>query len=67
MTWITQWCDHLPRARHPECKIKTALILNLILFSINKARGGDRIPVELFQILKDDAVPVLHSVCQWTV
>ena len=35
--------------------------------TMNKARGGDGIPVELFQILKDDAVPVLHSVCQWTV
>ena len=30
----------------------------------NKARGGDEIPVELFQILKDDAVKVLHSICQ---
>ena len=30
----------------------------------NKASGGDRIPLELFQILKDDAVKVLHSVCQ---
>ena len=30
----------------------------------NKASGGDRIPVELFQMLKDDAVKVLHSVCQ---
>ena len=30
----------------------------------NKARGGDRIPVECFQILKDDAVKVLHSICQ---
>ena len=30
----------------------------------NKARGGDGIPVELFQILKDDAVKVLHSICQ---
>ena len=30
----------------------------------NKASGGDRIPVELFQILKDDAVRVLHSICQ---
>ena len=29
----------------------------------NKARGGDGIPVELFQILKDDAVKVLHSIC----
>ena len=30
----------------------------------NKASGGDRIPVKLFQILKDDAVKVLHSICQ---
>ena len=33
---------------------------------MNKASGGDGIPVELFQILKDDAVKVLHSVCQKT-
>ena len=32
--------------------------------TLNKAGGGDGIPVELFQILKDDAVKVLHSVCQ---
>jgi len=32
--------------------------------TMNKARGGDGIPVELFQILKDDAVKVLHSICQ---
>ena len=32
--------------------------------TINKASGGDGIPVELFQILKDDAVKVLHSICQ---
>ena len=31
---------------------------------MNKASGGDRIPVELFQILNDDAVKVLHSICQ---
>ena len=31
---------------------------------MNKATGGDGIPVELFQILKDDAVKVLHSICQ---
>ena len=34
--------------------------------TMNKASGGDRIPVELFQILKDDAVKVLHSICQQT-
>ena len=32
--------------------------------TMNKASGGDRIPAELFQILKDDAVKVLHSICQ---
>ena len=32
--------------------------------TINKANGGDRIPGQLFQILKDDAVKVLHSICQ---
>ena len=32
--------------------------------TLNKASGGDGIPVELFQILKDDAVTVLHSICQ---
>ena len=44
----------------PECKVKWALGS----ITTNKAREGDRIPVELFQILKDDAVKVLHSVCQ---
>ena len=34
--------------------------------TVNKASGGDGIPVELFQILKDDAVKVLHSICQQT-
>jgi len=43
-----------------ECKVKWALQR----ITTNKARGGDRIPVELFQILKDDAVNVLHSICQ---
>ena len=32
---------------------------------MNKGSGGDRIPTELFQILKDDVVKVLHSICQW--
>ena len=32
--------------------------------TMNKASGGDGIPVELFQILKDDAVKILHSICQ---
>ena len=43
-----------------ECKVKWALRS----ITMNKASGGDRIPVELFQILKDDAVKVLHSICQ---
>ena len=43
-----------------ECKIKWALGS----ITMNKASGGDGIPVELFQILKDDAVKVLHSICQ---
>ena len=34
------------------------------VITMNKASGGDGIPVELFQILKDDAVKVLHSTCQ---
>ena len=41
-----------------ECEVKRAL-RNI---TINKANGGDAIPVELFQILKDDAVKVLHSI-----
>ena len=41
-----------------ECEVKWALGS----ISMNKASGGDGIPVELFQILKDDAVKVLHSI-----
>ena len=43
-----------------ECEVKWALGS----ITTNKAGGGDGIPVELFEILKDDAVEVLHSVCQ---
>ena len=43
-----------------ECEVKWALES----ITMNKASGGDGIPVELFQILKDDAVNVLHSICQ---
>ena len=43
-----------------ECEVKWALES----ITINKASGGDGIPVELFQILKDDAMKVLHSICQ---
>ena len=43
-----------------ECEVKWTLGS----FTTKQASGGDRIPVELFQILKDDAVKVLHSICQ---
>ena len=43
-----------------ECEVKWALES----ITTYKASGGDGIPVELFQILKDDAVKVLHSICQ---
>ena len=43
-----------------ECEVKWALES----ITTNKASGGDGIPVELFQILKDDAVNVLHLICQ---
>ena len=43
-----------------ECEVKRALES----ITMNKASGGDGIPDELFQILKDDAVKVLHSICQ---
>ena len=43
-----------------ECEVKWALES----ITTNKATGGDGIPVELFQILKDDSVKVLHSICQ---
>ena len=43
-----------------ECEVKWALES----ITTNKASGGGRIPVELFQILKDDAVKVLYSICQ---
>ena len=48
---------------HPdilECEVKWALES----ITTNKASGGDGIPVELFQILKDYAMEVLHSICQ---
>ena len=43
-----------------ECEVKWTLGD----ITMNKASGGDGIPVELFQILKDDTVKVLHSICQ---
>ena len=52
----------MPQITEPdilECKVKWALGS----ISINKASGGDRIPVKLLQILENDAVKVLHSIC----
>ena len=43
-----------------ECEVKR----DLGSITMNKASGGDEIPVELFQILKDDAVKLLNSICQ---
>jgi len=45
-----------------ECEVKWVLQR----ITTNEVSGGDRIPVELFQILKDDAMKVLHSICQQT-
>ena len=45
-----------------KCEVKWALGS----ITMNKASGGDGLPVELFQILKDDARKVLHSICQQT-
>ena len=45
-----------------ECEVKWALES----ITMNKASGGDGIPLELFQILKDDTVKVLHSIC-WQI
>jgi len=56
MTWKPQWHDHSPRASILECKVEWALGST----TTNKASEGDGIPTELFQILKDDAVKVLH-------
>ena len=55
-----EWCDHSPRARHPGLGSQWASGS----ITRNTASGADGFPVELFQILKDDAVKVLHSICQ---
>ena len=44
-----------------ECKVNRALES----ITLNKASGGDGIPAELFQVLNEDAVKMLHSICQW--
>ena len=77
MRWPKYWSFNfsiIPNKEHPqlisfrmdlepdilECEVKGALES----ITTNKASGGDGIPVELFQILKDDAVKVLYSICQ---
>ena len=57
---IMIWCEHSSTPRHPGMQSQVALESS----TINKASGGEGIPVELFQILKDDAVKVLHSIHQ---
>ena len=53
-------CDHSSKPDILECEVKWALES----ITTNKASESDGIPVELFQILKDDTVKVLHSICQ---
>ena len=55
----SQWLDNHLEPGILKWEVKWALRS----ITMNKASGGDRIPVELFQILKDDAVKVLHSIC----
>ena len=64
-SWLLDPDNHNGVITHPEpdileCEVKWALES----ITTNKASGCDGIPVELFQILKDDAVKVLHSICQ---
>ena len=58
-SWTIEKAEHL-EPDILECEVKWALGS----IAMNKASGGEGIPVELFQILKDDAVKVLHSICQ---
>ena len=59
------WNNHDGAVTHLEMGIlESEVKWALESITMNKASGGDRIPVELFQILKDDAVKVLHSMCQ---
>ena len=60
MTWMTTMVIPCLEPDILECEIKR--VLGSI--TMNKASGGDGIPAGLFQILKDDAVKVLHSICE---
>ena len=59
-SWLrkSRWCDHQPRAGYPGIWSQMGLRKHHY-----KARGGDGFPVEIFQIIKDDIVKVLHSIC----
>ena len=52
--------SHSSRARYPRVWSQVGLRKT----AANKASGGDEIPTELFKILKDDAIKVLHTICQ---
>jgi len=58
MTWIIMMACLSPRADMLECEVKWAVEST----TMNKASGGDGIPADLFQNLKDDAVKALHSI-----
>ena len=59
--WLSEEALQITKKKYIlECKVKWTLGS----ITTNKASGGDGIPVELFQVLKDDAVKVLHSICQ---
>ena len=60
MTWITTMVWSFTQSQTSQCEVKGALES----ISTNKASGGDGIPAELFKILKDDAIKVLHPICQ---
>ena len=60
MTWITMIVFTHVEPDILECEVKRALGST----AANKASGGDGIPEELIKILKDDAIKVLHSICQ---
>ena len=60
MTQILGWCDYSHRTRYLGVQSQVGLRKH----HYKQSYGGDGIPVELFQILKDDAVKVLHSICQ---
>ena len=64
-TGFNDWDIHNSVVTHLEPDIlKYKVKWTLGSITTNKASGGDGIPAELFQILKDDAVKVLHSICQ---